>query len=110
MGAIQDEIEKEAQQEREAARRAAFPPVKTYSECSHEIMRMIAKAVDRWGVMNSAHEGYGVLLEEVDELKAHVWMKQPGRDLEAMRQEALDVAAVAIRFAVECCTEEVGRK
>ena len=60
--------------------------------------------------MNSAHEAYGVLLEEVDELWAHVKTKQSRRDLPAMRKEALQVAAMAIRFARDVCTEERGRK
>lgn len=34
----------------------------------------------------------------VDELKAHVWTGQQKRDLAAMRREALQVAAVAVRF------------
>ena len=37
---------------------------------------------------NSAHEGYAVILEEMDELKAHVWMKQKNRDVVEMRKEA----------------------
>lgn len=65
---------------------------------------------EKWGDMNSAHEAFAVLLEEVDELKAHVWTKQKNRDLEKMRNEAKQVAAMAIRFMVEVCNERVGRK
>lgn len=63
-----------------------------------------------WPAMNSAHEGYGVLLEEVDELWLHVKTKQKNRDLGAMRKEAIQVAAMAVRFAIEICNEERGRK
>ena len=63
-----------------------------------------------WPAMNSAHEGYAVLLEEVDELWAHVRLNQGRRDIVAMRNEAIQVAAMAIRFAVDVCNEEVGRK
>lgn len=67
-------------------------------------------ALQNWPSFNSAHEGFGVLLEEVDELKAHVWMKQKNRDLVAMKKEAIQVAAMALRFALEVCDEQRGRK
>lgn len=63
-----------------------------------------------FGPFNSAHEGFAILLEEVDELKAHVWAKQKNRDLKAMRKEAIQVAAMAVRFALEVCDETRGRK
>ena len=59
---------------------------------------------------NSAHEGYAILAEEVSELWAHVKTKQKERDLDAMKQEAIQVAAMAIRFAMEVCDETTGRK
>lgn len=34
----------------------------------------------KWPAFNSAHEGFAVLLEEVEELKAHVWTNQKRRD------------------------------
>jgi NTP pyrophosphatase (non-canonical NTP hydrolase) len=52
----------------------------------------------KYGEFQSAHEGYAVLLEEVDELKEHVWTRQSLRDVGAMRQEAIQVAAMAIKF------------
>ena len=61
-----------------------------------------------WPALNSAHEGYAVLLEEVDELWDHVKTKR--RDISAMRKEAIQVAAVAVRFALEICREDIGRR
>lgn len=80
----------------------------------HDVLDAIGNEVERataaWPPYNSAHEGYAVLLEEVDELKAHVWMNQKRRDLDAMRKEAIQVAAMAVRFVLDVCTEERGRK
>lgn len=63
-----------------------------------------------WPPMNSAHEGYGIILEEMDELFAHVKTKQKNRDLDKMRAEAIQVAAMAIRLAHDVCNEERGRR
>ena len=67
------------------------------------------KASIKWPAFNSAHEGYGVLLEEVDELKAHVWTNQKKRDLVEMRKEAIQVAAMAMRFVNDICDSGRGR-
>jgi hypothetical protein len=48
----------------------------------------------------SRHEGYAVLLEEVDELWDEVKKRNP--DPFAMRKEAAHVAAMAIRFMADC--------
>jgi NTP pyrophosphatase (non-canonical NTP hydrolase) len=67
-------------------------------------------AMRNWPAFNSAHEGFAVLQEEMDELWEHVREKQKNRDLPAMRTEALQVAAMAVRFALEVCDEVNGRK
>ena len=58
-------------------------------------------ATAKYPAFNTAHEGYAVLLEEMDELKAHVWMRQGRRNLSAMQREAIQVAAMALRFAFD---------
>lgn len=84
--------------------------MREYADAAHEMLRTLAAAVDAWPSMNSAHEGYGVLAEEVAELFDEVRLKQSKRTVEAMRKECLDVAAMAIRMAVEVCKEPVIRK
>jgi hypothetical protein len=60
----------------------------------------------KFAPMHSLHEGYAVLLEEVDELKAHVWTNQRKRNYVEVHKEAMQVAAMAIAIMVEC-TEEL---
>ena len=81
-----------------------------YYEASIDVMQEIVQAVNNWPPMNSQHEAFAVLMEEVDELWDCVRIKQKNRDLAKARNEAIQVAATAIRFAVEVCTEERGRK
>ena len=56
--------------------------------------------------MNSAHEGYAILLEEVHELWDEVRRKDDQHDLDRMRAEACQVAAMAIRFMTDICGED----
>lgn len=51
---------------------------------------------------NSAHEGLAVAQEEFEELKAEVFKKASQRDPERLRTEAKHLAAMAIRFMVDC--------
>jgi hypothetical protein len=70
----------------------------------------VKRATTAFPPYNSAHEGFGVLLEEVDELWDHVKTNQKRRDIDLMRTEAIQVAAVALRFVIDVCTEERGRR
>ena len=76
----------------------------------NEVESELQSAMHNWAPFNSAHEGFAVLHEEFDELKAHVWTNQKKRDLEEMKKEAIQVAAMAIRFAHDVCGESKGRK
>lgn len=55
------------------------------------------RAATKFAPMNSAHEGYAVLLEEVDEL----WDAVKRNDLANIREEAVQVAAMGIRFLMD---------
>jgi|SRR5579859_6969055 len=67
------------------------------------------RAMSLWPIMANAHHGYAVILEELDELKEHVWTNQNKRDIPAMRKEAVQLAAMCVRFIVDICNEERGR-
>ena len=64
-----------------------------------EVAKEYIDAKSKFPPMVSAHEGFAILKEEVDELWDCVKMKQydPLRP-EEMRKEVIQVAAMAIRF------------
>ena len=65
------------------------------------------RATELHGEMASAHEGFAVIKEEVDELWDEI--KRKHRKPEAMRKEAIQVGAMALRFLVDVCgTAEPG--
>jgi len=47
------------------------------------------------------HEGYAVLLEEMDELWDAIKSKNSNRNF--VKKEAIQVAAMALRFLTDCC-------
>lgn len=68
------------------------------------VIREIIQAQRYYPDFHSAHEGYAVLLEEVDELWAEIKKRKQNPD--RMRQEAIQVAAMAIRFVLDICEKE----
>jgi len=72
-----------------------------------EVMQELDRARDIYPRFTSAHEGYAILLEEVDELWAEVKKSPKNRDMKAMREEAIQVAAMAMRFVLDVCDEDV---
>jgi hypothetical protein len=61
----------------------------------------LRNAVAAHGPMKSSHEGYAVILEELDELWEHVRLKEKLRKKSEMRLEAIQVAAMAARFVID---------
>lgn len=71
-----------------------------------DVLQEYLRARQKHAPMHGAHEGYAVILEEVDELWDEVRGWQPNdKRKEAMRKEALQVAAMALAFMVEVCGE-----
>jgi hypothetical protein len=79
------------------------------SQVTELVRDEVKGATELYGPFHSAHEGYGVLLEEVDELWTEVKVRQTARDIEKMKKEAIQVAAMACRFVVDVCNEQTGR-
>jgi hypothetical protein len=61
----------------------------------------LGHAQEKWPPMQSAHEGYSVILEELDELWHEIKLNS-GMRTDAMRAEAIQVAAMALRFVIDC--------
>ena len=72
--------------------------LKVAGEVFDEVMR--AKTLFPEDFHNQ-HEGYAVILEELDELWDEVKKNQKIYDLEAQRKEAIQCAAMCIRFIAE---------
>ncbi|GMA49346.1 hypothetical protein GCM10025857_07030 [Alicyclobacillus contaminans] len=62
-----------------------------------DIVSEYRRASEKFPPFNSAHEGYAVLLEEVDEL----WDSIKANDAAGTREEAVQVAAMALRFLID---------
>jgi NTP pyrophosphatase (non-canonical NTP hydrolase) len=82
----------------------AIPMIGLCGSCSdasvtlHEIHSEAHEASMRYGPFTSTHEAYGVLAEECAELLEAI----RSNDLEAVRREAIQVSAVAMRLALYC--------
>ena len=70
----------------------------SFKSVGNEIIEECIQASGHYPAFNSAHEGYAIILEELEELKAEVFKKQSKRDMKQMRKEAIQVGAMALRF------------
>jgi len=71
-----------------------------------EVLRELLRAVEKFTPFHSGHEGYAVILEELDELWDEVKKRPSERNTQKMRGEAVQVAAMAIRFITDVCEKE----
>jgi hypothetical protein len=78
--------------------------MKTQIEIIMDVVRKECEsAIEKFGPFHSSHEGYAVIKEEVDKL----WDAIKGNLLnEIQGAEAIQVAAMAIRFVFDICTKE----
>ncbi len=61
--------------------------------------------LERHGNYASAHEGYAVILEELDELWEQVRLRRRNRDLDNMYEECVQIAARSMKFAIGLCLQ-----
>jgi len=67
----------------------------------NEIIKEYQQALIKFASFSSTHEGYAVILEELDELWDEI--KTNGNNSN-MRKEAVQVSAMGLRFLVDCCS------
>jgi NTP pyrophosphatase (non-canonical NTP hydrolase) len=79
--------------------------MKKQDPCCHldDVLEEYQRATKQHGSFNSAHEGYAVILEELDELWEEVRKKAKQRSKEYIRKEAIQIAAMAVRFITDIC-------
>ena len=66
------------------------------------------RATELHGEFSSPHEGYAILLEEVDELWEEI--KTHNATTHRGTSEAVQTAAMAIRYLIDLCPEESATK
>lgn len=76
-----------------------------------EVLCELAMLRDLWQPIRGPHEGYALLLERMDVLWHEVKCYRGSVDVNGvlrlrMRRAAVLVAALAIQFATDCCSEE----
>lgn len=69
--------------------------------------RELCRARDKHGTFNSDHEGYAVIMEELDELWDEIKKKKDKRNRTKLLKEVVQVAAMSMRFASDLCPEEL---
>lgn len=72
-------------------------------EAIEMVRQELLSAVDEHGDFQSVHEGYGVLKEEVDEFWDEIKKKPKDRNIDNLRKEASQIAAMAIKFMMKFC-------
>ena len=66
-----------------------------------DVKTELLRATKKFSPFHSGHEGYAVIKEELEELWEEIKKKKLSRDLPTMRREAVQVAAMALRFLTD---------
>ena len=70
-----------------------------FDDILYDVKFELQRAISVNGDFASPHEGYAVMLEELDELWDEVRKNKSDRDYDNMYQECVQVAAMAVKFA-----------
>ena len=68
-----------------------------------EIIDEVKSAQQKYHPFNSNHEGYAVILEELDELWDMIKSSKSTTATADMKKECIQIAAMAIRFIEDLC-------
>jgi hypothetical protein len=71
--------------------------MKPHEHVTLDVAAEVGRAMELHSPMNSAHEAYSVILEELDEFWEEVRKKREERQPDAMRTELVQIAAMAVR-------------
>ena len=77
-----------------AMKKSAELTQQKYKQYSEVVERELLAATAAYGPMNSPHEGYGIIKEEIDEF----WDEVKRNNLTDARKEIIQVAAMCHRF------------
>lgn len=80
--------------------------VKLNDLASHllEVREELTRASEMYDSFHNAHEGFAVLLEEVDELWEIIKLKP--QNTQKIKQEAIQICAMAMRIIMDCVDHE----
>jgi len=76
----------------------------------YEVIKAVLKEYHRanriYPQFHSAHEGYAVIKEELEELWEEIKQSKPGKENGGcIKTEAVQVAAMAFKFLMCCCND-----
>lgn len=83
---------------------SALKEVGSKVSAAADILKEFDRASELYGSFHSAHEGYAILLEEMDELWDEVKKHRSPENYQRMMEEAVQVGAMALRFIVDMNT------
>lgn len=69
----------------------------SYDNAMWDILQEAKRARGKFAPFNSSHEGYAVILEELDEM----WDEIKANDIPRSVEEAVQVGAMALRYVAE---------